>query len=181
MKYFSRQLSCKRKVALQERNAKLEGFPQLLHWFRIVDIRKEVMEVRAGRSRPEKEGFSQDFVGSPPSPPARTPRCCSQWVSHGSRCSGDVPRVPISVLLPRPGLLQVMGGTQRRSHLQGKGNSAAEVTVLHVPNQGWVFLVLPGVQLGPDIPKSVAKLEIKLKFLQVFLGDSGGKWMGLGP
>uniref|UniRef100_A0A8D0FJB7 Kinase suppressor of ras 2 n=1 Tax=Strix occidentalis caurina TaxID=311401 RepID=A0A8D0FJB7_STROC len=50
VKYFSRQLSCKRKVALQERNAKLEGFPQLLHWFRIVDIRKEVMEVRAGAS-----------------------------------------------------------------------------------------------------------------------------------
>ncbi|OPJ74681.1 kinase suppressor of Ras 2 isoform X1 [Patagioenas fasciata] len=44
VKYFSRQLSCKRKVALQERNAKLEGFPQLLHWFRIVDMRKEVME-----------------------------------------------------------------------------------------------------------------------------------------
>jgi len=48
VKYFSRQLSCKRKVALQERNAKLEGFPQLLHWFRIVDIRKEVMEVGLG-------------------------------------------------------------------------------------------------------------------------------------
>ncbi|XP_043836636.1 kinase suppressor of Ras 2 isoform X1 [Dromiciops gliroides] len=44
VKYFSRQLSCKRKVALQERNAKLEGFPQLQHWFRIVDVRKEVME-----------------------------------------------------------------------------------------------------------------------------------------
>uniref|UniRef100_A0A670KBE3 non-specific serine/threonine protein kinase n=1 Tax=Podarcis muralis TaxID=64176 RepID=A0A670KBE3_PODMU len=44
VKYFSRQLSCKRKVALQERNAKLEGFPQLLHWFRIVNVRKEVME-----------------------------------------------------------------------------------------------------------------------------------------
>ncbi|NWR54734.1 KSR2 Kinase, partial [Bucorvus abyssinicus] len=44
VKYFSRQLSCKKKVALQERNAKLEGFPQLLHWFRIVNIRKEVME-----------------------------------------------------------------------------------------------------------------------------------------
>ncbi|XP_040462327.1 kinase suppressor of Ras 2 isoform X2 [Falco naumanni] len=44
VKYFSRQLSCKRKVALQERNAKLEGFPQLLHWFRIVNMRKEVME-----------------------------------------------------------------------------------------------------------------------------------------
>ncbi|XP_053135252.1 kinase suppressor of Ras 2 isoform X3 [Hemicordylus capensis] len=44
VKYFSRQLSCKRKVALQERNARLEGFPQLLHWFRIVNIRKEVME-----------------------------------------------------------------------------------------------------------------------------------------
>ncbi|XP_077163602.1 kinase suppressor of Ras 2 isoform X1 [Paroedura picta] len=44
VKYFSRQLSCKRKVALQERNAKLDGFPQLLHWFRIVNIRKEVME-----------------------------------------------------------------------------------------------------------------------------------------
>ncbi|KAG8456171.1 hypothetical protein GDO86_002098 [Hymenochirus boettgeri] len=44
VKYFSRQLSCKRKVALQERNAELEGFPQLMHWFRIVNIRKEVME-----------------------------------------------------------------------------------------------------------------------------------------
>lgn len=51
VKYFSRQLSCKRKVALQERNAKLEGFPQLLHWFRIVDIRKEVMEVRDGHQQ----------------------------------------------------------------------------------------------------------------------------------
>lgn len=47
VKYFSRQLSCKRKVALQERNAELEGFPQLTHWFRIVDIRKEVVEVKA--------------------------------------------------------------------------------------------------------------------------------------
>lgn len=55
VKYFSRQLSCKRKVALQERNAKLEGFPQLLHWFRIVNIRKEVMEVRA-RHRPHRSG-----------------------------------------------------------------------------------------------------------------------------
>ncbi|KAM8960193.1 kinase suppressor of Ras 2 isoform 5-T5 [Pelodytes ibericus] len=44
VKYFSRQLSCKRKVALQERNAKLEGFPQLMHWFKIVNIRKEVIE-----------------------------------------------------------------------------------------------------------------------------------------
>lgn len=45
MKYFSRQLSCKKKVALQERNAELDGFPQLRHWFRIVDVRKEVLEV----------------------------------------------------------------------------------------------------------------------------------------
>lgn len=55
VKYFSRQLSCKRKVALQERNAKLEGFPQLLHWFRIVDIRKEVMEVRHGHGAHGRE------------------------------------------------------------------------------------------------------------------------------
>lgn len=45
VKYFSRQLSCKKKVALQERNAELNGFPQLRHWFRIVDVRKEVLEV----------------------------------------------------------------------------------------------------------------------------------------
>lgn len=45
VKYFSRQLSCKKKVALQERNAELEGFPQLRHWFRIVDVRQEVLEV----------------------------------------------------------------------------------------------------------------------------------------
>uniref|UniRef100_UPI00398E93B6 kinase suppressor of Ras 2 n=1 Tax=Pristiophorus japonicus TaxID=55135 RepID=UPI00398E93B6 len=44
VKYFSRQLSCKRKVSLQERNAELEGFPHLVHWFRIVNIRKEVIE-----------------------------------------------------------------------------------------------------------------------------------------
>ncbi|XP_052024713.1 kinase suppressor of Ras 2-like [Apodemus sylvaticus] len=44
VKYFSRQLSCKKKVALQERNAELEGFPRLRNWFRIVDVRKEVLE-----------------------------------------------------------------------------------------------------------------------------------------
>ncbi|XP_041083102.1 kinase suppressor of Ras 2-like [Polyodon spathula] len=44
VKYFSRQLSCKRKVSLQERNAELEGFPHLTHWFRIVNMRKEVTE-----------------------------------------------------------------------------------------------------------------------------------------
>lgn len=51
VKYFSRQLSCKKKVALQERNAELDGFPQLRHWFRIVDVRKEVLEV-TGRPLP---------------------------------------------------------------------------------------------------------------------------------
>ncbi|MFT7808429.1 kinase suppressor of Ras 2 isoform X1 [Arapaima gigas] len=45
VKYFSRQLSCKRKVATQERSAELDGFPRLAHWFRIVRVRKEVMEV----------------------------------------------------------------------------------------------------------------------------------------
>ncbi|XP_066116576.1 kinase suppressor of Ras 2 [Saccopteryx bilineata] len=44
VKYFSRQLSCKKKVALQERNAELDGFPQLRHWFRVVNVRKEVLE-----------------------------------------------------------------------------------------------------------------------------------------
>ncbi|KAG5840419.1 hypothetical protein ANANG_G00188620 [Anguilla anguilla] len=44
VKYFSRQLSCKRKVALPERNAELEEFPHLGHWFRIVNMRKEVTE-----------------------------------------------------------------------------------------------------------------------------------------
>lgn len=48
VKYFSRQLSCKKKVALQERSAELDGFPQLRHWFRIVDVRKEVLEVTGG-------------------------------------------------------------------------------------------------------------------------------------
>lgn len=52
VKYFSRQLSCKKKVALQERNAELDGFPQLRHWFRIVDVRKEVLEVTTGRPEP---------------------------------------------------------------------------------------------------------------------------------
>uniref|UniRef100_A0A8C1TSF1 non-specific serine/threonine protein kinase n=1 Tax=Cyprinus carpio TaxID=7962 RepID=A0A8C1TSF1_CYPCA len=42
--YFSRQLSCKRKVSLQERNVELDGFPRLGHWFRIVNMRKEVIE-----------------------------------------------------------------------------------------------------------------------------------------
>ncbi|XP_030076013.1 kinase suppressor of Ras 2-like [Microcaecilia unicolor] len=44
VRYFSHQLSCKQKVALQERSTELEGFPQLTDWFRIVDMRKEVLE-----------------------------------------------------------------------------------------------------------------------------------------
>ncbi|MEQ2191321.1 hypothetical protein XENOCAPTIV_026543 [Xenoophorus captivus] len=32
VKYFSRQLSCKCKVALEERSAELEDFPRLDHW-----------------------------------------------------------------------------------------------------------------------------------------------------
>ncbi|XP_061117791.1 kinase suppressor of Ras 2 isoform X2 [Conger conger] len=44
VKYFSRQLSCKRKVSLPERNTELEEFPHLGHWFRIVNMRKEVTE-----------------------------------------------------------------------------------------------------------------------------------------
>lgn len=46
VKYFSRQLSCKCKVALEERSAELEDFPRLGHWFRIVNLRKEVTQVR---------------------------------------------------------------------------------------------------------------------------------------
>uniref|UniRef100_A0A8B9EE30 Kinase suppressor of ras 2 n=1 Tax=Anser cygnoides TaxID=8845 RepID=A0A8B9EE30_ANSCY len=75
VKYFSRQLSCKRKVALQERNAKLEGFPQLLHWFRIVDIRKEVMEIP-----PCPQGLGVCWV-----PPGR---------GRGSGCHGASPTWP---------------------------------------------------------------------------------------
>uniref|UniRef100_A0A8D0ADB6 non-specific serine/threonine protein kinase n=1 Tax=Sander lucioperca TaxID=283035 RepID=A0A8D0ADB6_SANLU len=44
VKYFSRQLSCKCKVALEERSVELEDFPRLGHWFRIVNLRKEVTE-----------------------------------------------------------------------------------------------------------------------------------------
>ncbi|XP_051924869.1 kinase suppressor of Ras 2 isoform X1 [Hippocampus zosterae] len=44
VKYFSRQLSCKRKVALEERGAELDDFPRLGHWFRIVNLRKEVTQ-----------------------------------------------------------------------------------------------------------------------------------------
>uniref|UniRef100_W5K0U9 non-specific serine/threonine protein kinase n=1 Tax=Astyanax mexicanus TaxID=7994 RepID=W5K0U9_ASTMX len=44
VKYFSRQLSYKNKVPLQERNVELDGFPRLTHWFRIVNMRKEVTE-----------------------------------------------------------------------------------------------------------------------------------------
>ncbi|XP_061788449.1 kinase suppressor of Ras 2-like isoform X1 [Nerophis lumbriciformis] len=44
VKYFSRQLSCKCKVALEERCAELEDFPRLGHWFRIVNLRKEVTQ-----------------------------------------------------------------------------------------------------------------------------------------
>ncbi|XP_061624820.1 kinase suppressor of Ras 2 isoform X3 [Phyllopteryx taeniolatus] len=44
VKYFSRQLSCKCKVALEERGAELEDFPRLGHWFRIVNLRKEVTQ-----------------------------------------------------------------------------------------------------------------------------------------
>uniref|UniRef100_A0A3P9JNF7 non-specific serine/threonine protein kinase n=1 Tax=Oryzias latipes TaxID=8090 RepID=A0A3P9JNF7_ORYLA len=44
VKYFSRQLSCKCKVALEERSTELEDFPRLELWFRIVNLRKEVIE-----------------------------------------------------------------------------------------------------------------------------------------
>ncbi|CAL8344718.1 unnamed protein product [Lota lota] len=44
VKYFSRQLSCKSKVALEERSEELDGFPRLGHWFRIVNIRKEITQ-----------------------------------------------------------------------------------------------------------------------------------------
>ncbi|XP_063050010.1 kinase suppressor of Ras 2 [Engraulis encrasicolus] len=44
VKYFSRQLSCKLKVPLEERSVDLDGFPCLADWFRIVDMRKEVTE-----------------------------------------------------------------------------------------------------------------------------------------
>ncbi|XP_077456089.1 kinase suppressor of Ras 2 isoform X1 [Stigmatopora argus] len=44
VKYFSRQLSCKRKVSSEERSAELAAFPRLGHWFRIVNLRKEVMQ-----------------------------------------------------------------------------------------------------------------------------------------
>ncbi|MCJ8747075.1 hypothetical protein PDJAM_G00149170 [Pangasius djambal] len=44
VKYFSRQLSYKHKVPLQERNVELDGFPRLTHWLRIVNMRKEVTE-----------------------------------------------------------------------------------------------------------------------------------------
>ncbi|XP_072565098.1 kinase suppressor of Ras 2 isoform X2 [Paramormyrops kingsleyae] len=44
VKYFSRQLSFKRQVALRDRSAELDGFPHLAHWCRIVDMRKEVIE-----------------------------------------------------------------------------------------------------------------------------------------
>ncbi|XP_054628451.1 kinase suppressor of Ras 2 isoform X2 [Dunckerocampus dactyliophorus] len=44
VKYFTRQLSCKCKVALEERSTELEDFPRLGHWFRIVNLRKEVTQ-----------------------------------------------------------------------------------------------------------------------------------------
>ncbi|XP_042187275.1 kinase suppressor of Ras 2 [Oncorhynchus tshawytscha] len=44
VKYFSRQLSCKVRVALQEDTTELQDFPRLGHWFRIVNLRKEVTE-----------------------------------------------------------------------------------------------------------------------------------------
>ncbi|XP_062308095.1 kinase suppressor of Ras 2 [Osmerus eperlanus] len=44
VKYFSRQLSCKGRVALEERSPELEDFPRLGHWFRIVNMRKEVTQ-----------------------------------------------------------------------------------------------------------------------------------------
>ncbi|KAI5613322.1 kinase suppressor of Ras 2 isoform X2 [Silurus asotus] len=44
VRYFSRQLSYKNKVPLQERNVELDGFPRLAHWLRIVNMRKEVTQ-----------------------------------------------------------------------------------------------------------------------------------------
>lgn len=76
VKYFSRQLSCKKKVALQERNAELDGFPQLRHWFRIVDVRKEVLEVTRG-----------DPCSLPPAPswPEASPLAVGFWLCLAQR------------------------------------------------------------------------------------------------
>ncbi|KAG8504688.1 Kinase suppressor of Ras 2, partial [Galemys pyrenaicus] len=81
VKYFSRQLSCKKKVALQERNAELEGFPQLRHWFRIVDVRKEVLEVTAPCPHP----CAPLLPGPPPVPPAG--RTAVAVVVHVNECA----------------------------------------------------------------------------------------------
>lgn len=54
-----------------------------------------------------------------------------------------------------------------------------ELMVLHVPSQGWVFLELPGVELGLDRSKTVEKVGRKLQFLQVFLEiqvENGRVW-----
>ncbi|KAJ3603740.1 hypothetical protein NHX12_028481, partial [Muraenolepis orangiensis] len=45
VKYFSRQLSCKRRVASEERSVELDHFPCLAHWFRIVNIRKDITQL----------------------------------------------------------------------------------------------------------------------------------------
>lgn len=50
---------------------------------------------------------------------------------------------------------------------------------LSVPHQGWAFLELPGVELGLDRPKT-RKTGEKTEVPPGFLGDSGGKWKGLG-
>ncbi|XDV21388.1 hypothetical protein PO909_026492 [Leuciscus waleckii] len=41
----SNDLTQKEIRTLEERNVDLDGFPQLGHWFRIVNMRKEVIEV----------------------------------------------------------------------------------------------------------------------------------------
>lgn len=68
VKYFSRQLSCKCKVALEERSAELEDFPRLGHWFRIVNLRKEVTQVTFSLFQIETPVlFSRSFVFRSPS------------------------------------------------------------------------------------------------------------------
>ena len=50
MKYICKQLQCKRKVPEQERPVGLDSFPRLGDWLRTINLRTELIQVRAAGS-----------------------------------------------------------------------------------------------------------------------------------
>lgn len=124
--------------------------------------------------RPKEACGGQSQLPALPHPPVRTPYCCSQrrmWVPEGpggccpvspSQCSGV--RAGRSILLPHPGLLQVMGAASGVALPQQppRGRGKLEMPIPVVLRAGFRGALRSlGIELGLGVPETVQKLEVK--------------------